>query len=762
MHIRTHKKTITDLLSAIVILTITAGLGRSTHADTITICPDGNCDFSSIEEGLEAAVDGSRIEIGPGQYGMGGVHPTGRDLEIVGIPDEAGQAPLIIIESSCGLVSDGDLHVESLEIRSDDIHRTFEVGGQDGSQFTFVNCGFTHLKLRIRTDVEGEIILDRCRLDECRNNLTMIDADVVRVEGCRFERCQIRADGESAIEAQVFTARDTEIRQCEFDQSSRWFITKGPYGGESRHDRTVLIERCDFQDNRPGAWGLVVIRDFNVRSVMRDCTFKDHRSDLEDLHLATLIDIQYGDTIRIEGCSFEGDSTRGEPATTGFCFTPSIQLTHGTNVVVKDCDFSGNWRWFRFMDYNLPFNDFESILIEGCRFSDLSLPPSCESALGPSCAMGMIYAGSTDKPVPVTLRDSLVCGIEGMPMSGHWIDGGGNCFVRHCEDPCEIDLEDLEIHVPTDAPTLNAAITSARRGQTIVLAPGDHDLQGLITLTPADLVIRAETTIGSEGNTARIHLVEDETGGVGFRVLSNPGAGVHFEDVDFLLTGEAAFDQVCVGSTVPTLQEGWFIAEGARLSFARCGFQGTGDFPVINAYDARIELEACRFVWTEPATPTPMIRIASGELDLVDSVFHSAGVALEDSIAIVRHATFRDLEGGTAVIEASGGELLVAETWFQDNRIDATSGAVIRAQAEARLSLRNVAFCDNEPDDVTSDGDWIDLGPTCLVYDGGADPPRADEIALLRPASSVQDLNAKAEALTLSCRMRKGLDASAS
>ena len=29
-------------------------------------------------------------------------------------------------------------------------------------------------------------------------------------------------------------------------------------------------------------------------------------------------------------------------------------------------------------------------------------------------------------------------------------------------------------------------------------------------------------------------------------------------------------------------------------------------------------------------------------------------------------------------------------------------------------------------------GDWIDLGPTCLVYDGGADPPRADEIALAR------------------------------
>ena len=235
MHLLNLKTQITRAIPALVILTITAGFDRSTHADTITICPDGSCDFSSIEEGLEAAVDGSRIEIGPGRYGLGTVDLNGRDLEIVGIPDEVGQVPQIIIESSGRLRSAGDLHVESLEIRSDDTHRIFLVRGENGSRFTFVDCGFNLLKLHIGTDVDGEIVLDRCRLSECRNSLTMITADVVRVEACRFEECSMPDDGtstKSMIEAQVFSARDTEVRQCDFDGKTRWFFAS-PHFGEN-------------------------------------------------------------------------------------------------------------------------------------------------------------------------------------------------------------------------------------------------------------------------------------------------------------------------------------------------------------------------------------------------------------------------------------------------------------------------------------------------------------------------------------------------
>ena len=41
---------------------------RSVNADTITVCWDGSGDYLTIQEGIDAAVDGDEVVVCPGTY----------------------------------------------------------------------------------------------------------------------------------------------------------------------------------------------------------------------------------------------------------------------------------------------------------------------------------------------------------------------------------------------------------------------------------------------------------------------------------------------------------------------------------------------------------------------------------------------------------------------------------------------------------------------------------------------------------------------
>ena len=64
-------------------------LGVPLHADTITVCQDGTCDHETIQQAVDAAVDGDRIEVRPGLYVSNPTSPdpvvrvSGKSLEIV-------------------------------------------------------------------------------------------------------------------------------------------------------------------------------------------------------------------------------------------------------------------------------------------------------------------------------------------------------------------------------------------------------------------------------------------------------------------------------------------------------------------------------------------------------------------------------------------------------------------------------------------------------------------------------------------------------
>ena len=84
---------ITKIFSTLIALMALAGASGSLHADTITVCPDGTCDFTSVDEAITAAADGDRIEIGSGVYDLSQSHDLEeRRIEVVGVA-EASKAP---------------------------------------------------------------------------------------------------------------------------------------------------------------------------------------------------------------------------------------------------------------------------------------------------------------------------------------------------------------------------------------------------------------------------------------------------------------------------------------------------------------------------------------------------------------------------------------------------------------------------------------------------------------------------------------------
>ena len=52
----------------LVCLAVLVCLATASNAETITVCLDGSCDYTDIQEAINAASDGDVIEIAAGTY----------------------------------------------------------------------------------------------------------------------------------------------------------------------------------------------------------------------------------------------------------------------------------------------------------------------------------------------------------------------------------------------------------------------------------------------------------------------------------------------------------------------------------------------------------------------------------------------------------------------------------------------------------------------------------------------------------------------
>ncbi len=91
---------ITRIFSTLIAL---IGASGSLHADTITVCPDGTCDFASVDAAITAAADGDRIEIGSGVYEISENHNLEeRSIEVVGVAEADEPTPRLQLTRNVG------------------------------------------------------------------------------------------------------------------------------------------------------------------------------------------------------------------------------------------------------------------------------------------------------------------------------------------------------------------------------------------------------------------------------------------------------------------------------------------------------------------------------------------------------------------------------------------------------------------------------------------------------------------------------------
>lgn len=137
-----HRTLATALLAA-------CGILSTAHADTITVCPDGSCDFTDPVAAVAAAADGDVVEIAAGTYLLQGqISVYGPSVEIRGAVDRTGRPATVLDGQGLGAVL-GAVLLPSATLRVGNVvitHGAADYGGgiflRDGAT-VFENCLIT-------------------------------------------------------------------------------------------------------------------------------------------------------------------------------------------------------------------------------------------------------------------------------------------------------------------------------------------------------------------------------------------------------------------------------------------------------------------------------------------------------------------------------------------------------------------------------------------------------------------------------------------
>gem|GEM_PF-2561902 len=133
---------------------------------------------------------------------------------------------------------------------------------------------------------------------------------------------------------------------------------------------------------------------------------------------------------------------------------------------------------------------------------------SCSATWG-----GAIYQWGAPKYQNLRLQGSTFCGnsasLYGAQITSRWTDLGGNCLVHSCSDADDDGVPDTcasvgdGLHVvPDEYPTVEAAVSAAGVGDTVLIRAGVYEVAQPIDMMGKRLVIRGE--VSANGSPATI------------------------------------------------------------------------------------------------------------------------------------------------------------------------------------------------------------------------------------------------------------------
>ena len=276
------------LTLAITLLALSNVLSQPVQAETLTVCLEGGCDFTSIQSAIDAASNGDVIEIaGEIHFVDQPIDTLGKAIVLRGAIDEVTGAPLTVLDGqSAGRVvqclnEEGPGTIfENLVFKSG---VQTQGGGMycDGSSPTLINCTFTN-NLAVSG---GAMCLTRGSSPSItssrftNNAATSRGGGIYNIDGCAPSITDSTFTGNNAVNRggalSNFNDSTARLTRCTFTNNA----AEDGGGGIDNNNSLPTITECTFTFNSTNGRGGGVLNSsgsFLGVPTFTDCTFTEN------------------------------------------------------------------------------------------------------------------------------------------------------------------------------------------------------------------------------------------------------------------------------------------------------------------------------------------------------------------------------------------------------------------------------------------------------------------------------------------------------
>jgi len=245
-----------SLSTAAIGMLILSGIAAPSHADTITVCLDGSCDFTSPVAAVDAAVEGNTIEIAAGTYLLESpLSLYGKNLMIRGAVDASGR-PTTVLDGQNATYHVNALHLTAATV-IENLVLTNGRSTQNGAIYMFGCHGTTFRNCSVRGNQRGAIRLNG-------SNVTMIGCEIVD---------NAAGPGTSAGGG-VYVAGTISLIDCVVSGNAASFSGGGVYvpnGSVMNLTRTRICGNVAPNGAQVGQSGNGIVNDLGGACVMTAC-----------------------------------------------------------------------------------------------------------------------------------------------------------------------------------------------------------------------------------------------------------------------------------------------------------------------------------------------------------------------------------------------------------------------------------------------------------------------------------------------------------
>ena len=245
-----------SLATAAIGMLILSGIAAPSHADTITVCLDGSCDFTSPVAAVDAAVEGNTIEIAAGTYLLESpLSLYGKNLMIRGAVDASGR-PTTVLDGQNATYHVNALHLTAATV-IENLVLTNGRSTQNGAIYMFGCQGTTIRNCSVRGNQRGAIGLNS-------SSVTMVGCEIVD---------NAAGPGTSAGGG-VYVAGTISLIDCVVSGNAASFSGGGVYvpnGSVMNLTRTRICGNVAPNGAQVGQSGNGIVNDLGGACVMTAC-----------------------------------------------------------------------------------------------------------------------------------------------------------------------------------------------------------------------------------------------------------------------------------------------------------------------------------------------------------------------------------------------------------------------------------------------------------------------------------------------------------